>query len=48
MLKISAVGLAGMVFSPRLFSSKRAANPEMVAIKAETVMNDCVLSVQIV
>jgi len=44
MLKTSAVGLAGMVFSPKLFSNKRAANTEIVATKVETVMNDCVLS----
>ena len=43
MLKTSAVGLAGMVFSPNPFSNKRAANTEIVATKVETVMNDCVL-----
>lgn len=41
MLKTSAIGLAGMMFSPRLFSSKRELNSEIVATKVETVMNDC-------
>jgi len=35
-----------MVFSPRLFSNKREPNSKMVATKAETVMNDCVLFAQ--
>ena len=48
MLKISAVGFAGMVFSPRLFNSKRAANSEIVATKVETVMNDFMLLTQTV
>lgn len=41
MLKTSAIGLAGIMFSPRLFSNKRAANSEIVATRVETVMNDC-------
>jgi hypothetical protein len=48
MLKTSAIGLAGMVFSPRPFSNKRATNSEMVATKVETVMNDCVSFAQII
>ena len=42
MLKTSAIGLAGMMFSPRLFSNRRDPNSEIVATKVETVMNDCV------
>jgi len=48
MLNTSAAGLAGMVFSPRLLSNKRVANPKMVATKVETVTNDCVLLCQII
>lgn len=44
MLKTSAIGLAGIVFSPMAFSNKRAQNSEIVVTKVETVMNDCVLS----
>lgn len=43
-LKISAIGLAGIVFSPRLFSNRREQNSEIVATRVETVMNDCVCS----
>lgn len=46
MLKISAIGLAGMVFTPKLFSNKREPNSKMVVTKVETVMNDCVLFVR--
>lgn len=48
MLKTSAIGLAGMVFSPRLFSNKREQNSKIVATRAETVMNDCVSLVQVI
>lgn len=41
MLKTSAIGLAGMVFSPRLFNNRREANSDMVVTKVETVTNDC-------
>jgi hypothetical protein len=47
-LKTSAIGLAGMVFSPRLFSNKREQNSKIVATRAETVMNDCVSLVQVI
>jgi len=45
MLKTSAMGLAGMMFNPRLLSNKREANSEIVATKVETVTNDCGLMV---
>jgi hypothetical protein len=45
MLKSRAIGLAGMMFSPRLFSNKRDPNSAIVAAKVETVMNDCVFRV---
>ena len=48
MLKTSAIGLAGMMFSPRLFSSKSELNSEIVATKIETVMKDCVPSVRMI
>ena len=47
MLKTSAIGLAGMVLKPRLFSNKRDPNSKMVATRVETAMNDCVLFAQI-
>ena len=48
MLKTNAIGLAGMMFSPRLFSNKMEVNSVIVATKVDTVINDCTLLVQMI